>query len=325
MSIAEQLGLGEDSPLLAQANLWWAEKAGNFAVVQDLTDLPAWTRQASRAECDDVLVWLAERAAAEDQAAVVLVWLLLPGAAKIADRHRDLSPGIDALVGGQLWIESRTHGGVPAKAVAFTILQRTKRAVSAELGVGDGARRQDRTWASTTVTDRLPEHAPIGMPEEPGAEAELRVVVEHMLRDAALTVEEVGILASAAGHADWLDAPVRGRAGVTTPAALEVLTWLEPAKARTMRRTVGRLLSRVADYARAHHTLQDIEALRAARDSEWTFEEFVMIIGDPDMAGRLRRFHRHMLLTVRCQAHCSVGPADESARWECAGPVRRRG
>lgn len=323
MSVADLTGLTTDSPLFAQARRWWAEEAGDLAPVDDLIDLPAWTRSAPRADCDAVLAQLAERAGLDGDAVLVLVWLLLPGAAKIADRHRDLSPDIDALVAGQLWLAARTHGGVPARAVAFSILQRTKREVLAELGVGDGAQRQDRIWASTTVTDRLPENAPTVVSDEPAPEAVLRAIVEPMLRDGALTVDDLGILASAASHADWINAPMRGRAGVTTPDALEVLTWLEPTKARTMRRTVGRLLDRIAEYAREHDSLRDAEAMRAARDSEWSFSEFAMISRNPAMAGYLRRFHQDLLLRSRCPVHCAADPGAEPARCVCAGTPGR--
>lgn len=162
---------------------------------------------------------MAEQAVGEDNAAVVLVWLLMPGAARIADRYRDLSPDIDQLVAGHLWLEARTHGGTPTKAVAFTILQRTKRAVLAEIGIGDGGQRQDRAWANTTLTDRIADHAAPVTVETFDAADELRLLIGAMLRDGALTPDEAGLLSSATAHADGIEAPLRGRAGVTAPGA----------------------------------------------------------------------------------------------------------
>lgn len=305
MSVAGQLELDSiEASSFVQARRWWTTtivEEPDLGVVADLADLSQWTRRASRAECDVVLAWLAERALDDREAALVLAWLLVPGATRIAERHSDLSVDIDQLVAGQLWLEIRTHGGNPGKAVAFTILQRTKRAVLADLGVGDGAQRQDPAWANTVVTDRLAERTVPVVGDEPDAAAELRVLIEQMLRDGELTPHDARTLISSGTQADWFEAPLRGRAGVTAPAALEVLTWLEPTKARTMRRTLVNLLDRVAAYARAHGTLHDDEALRTARDSEWTINEFVMIVRDPLMAQRLRLFHQHMLLIDRCR------------------------
>jgi len=86
---------------------------------------------------------------------------------------------------------------------------------------------------------------------EPEVQRVLRVILERMLVANMLTVKDVSVIASAASHADWLAKPFRGRAGVTSPDALEVLTWLEPTKARNLRRHVGKVLDRIADHTRS--------------------------------------------------------------------------
>lgn len=323
MSIADQLGLGStDTPSYARAQEWWLHELGDDPasdIVRDLANLEVWTRFASRAGCDALEGWLAERAVSDVDAATVLAWLLIPGAVRIADRLRDLSPDIDQFVAGQLWIEVRTHSGQPAKAVAFTILQRTKRAVLADFGLGDGGERQDMAWANTIVTDRFEEQDAPATRDEYDGRDEACVLISRMLRDGALTPDEVGILTSAADHANWLNAPLRGRAGLTTPGALEVLTWLEPSKARTMRRRVGDLLTRVASYAREYGTNVDDDDLAEAHKDGWTLIELSMMTGDPDKESMLRRWRDDLDLIARCQALRRAGQAAGEPRCPCGG------
>ena len=324
MSVAEQVGLDDpESPLLVQARAAWARwcaSCPDLAVVDDLVDLRGWTQRADATDRDRVLARLAALATRDRDAAVALVWLLIPGAVRLAHGLRDVSPDIDALVAGQLWLEARTHGGTPGTAVAFTILQNTRRAVLADHNVGDGAERRDRTWARTVLTDVLDERAQPVRPEaEPTAEVLVCSLFGRMLRDGVLTADEVGILASAASKADWLAAPMRGRAGLTAPDALEVLTWLDPTKSRTMRRTVGALLDRVGAYAREHGIQIDPEVnARLARD-DWRFDEFVMLVGHPELEAKLRWFNQINQIRIRCPGTGSAtAEATSAAVARCA-------
>ncbi|CAN5317869.1 MAG: hypothetical protein ACSLEW_04805 [Nocardioides sp.] len=323
MSIAGQLGLGStDTPSYVRALEWWQHELGDdpaLDIVGDLVDLELWTRCATRPGCDALEGWLAGRAVTEVDAATVLAWLLIPGAARMADRLRDLSPEIDQFVAGQLWLEVRTHGGQPTKAVGFTILQRTRRAVLADFGLGDGGERQDTAWANAIVTDRFDEHdVPVTLAAYDSRD-EVCVLISRMLRDGALTPDDVGILASAAEHANWLDAPLRSRGGLTTPDALEVLTWLEPSKARTMRRRVGDLLKRVAVYAHQHGTWVDDEDLAEAHQEGWTLIELSTIASDPAKERMLRRWREDLDLIARCQALRRAGQAAGEPRCPCGG------
>lgn len=60
MSVADQLGLdGADAAAFVVARTWWMSAKNDDAtlgVVDDLADLPSWTRQASRDESNVVLV-----------------------------------------------------------------------------------------------------------------------------------------------------------------------------------------------------------------------------------------------------------------------------
>ena len=114
MSVAHQLGLDDpEAPPLTAARAAWMRSCvddADLAVVEDLLDLPAWTRQAAARERDGVMAGLAKLAADDYDAATALVWLLIPGATRLANSLRDLSPDIDGLVAGQLWLEARSHG-----------------------------------------------------------------------------------------------------------------------------------------------------------------------------------------------------------------------
>ena len=84
---------------LAERHLWIQPKLvtecaddADLAVVEDLLDLPAWTRQAAARERNGVLARLAKLAVDDYDAATALVWLLIPGATRLANSLRDLSP-----------------------------------------------------------------------------------------------------------------------------------------------------------------------------------------------------------------------------------------
>src|SRR5690606_13493187 len=91
------------------------------------------------------------------EAVSVITWLLVPGAVNLARQFADLSPDIDALVAGQLWLTVRNYRGDPPRRVAATLLARTRRDVMADLGVGDAAVRRDRVWASAVPMGSVPE------------------------------------------------------------------------------------------------------------------------------------------------------------------------
>ena len=179
MSVTQQLGLdGPGGGLPAQAHRWWAAGAREhpgLAVVGDLAELPGWLAAAPPAARDEVLGALSGVAAADDAeaasaAAVVLVWLLAPGACLLAHRLREVSAEVDALVAGQLWIEVRTFGPARGRRVAASILWNTRNAVLREVGVGI---HSEPAWAHRVALEpahpaweRLP--APRGGAGRPG-------------------------------------------------------------------------------------------------------------------------------------------------------------
>ena len=324
MSVAHQLGLDDlAAPLLTAARAaWmrWCEDDADLAVVEDLLDLPAWTRQAAAGERDGVLARLAALAIDDYDAATALVWLLIPGATRLADSLRDLSHDIDELVAGQLWLEARSHGG-RGHAVAATILRNTRRAVMAEYGCGDAGRRRDRVWAETTLTDNFDERAtPVAASDgEPDAMWQLRYLVELMIRDGVLTFDEANLLASVASDANFLNLPLRGRAGITSPMAYDLLGMLDPAKSRTIRRHLVDLIDRIGVYARQHLDEGEVLAWLDSHDEPpLTLSAYLYAGDDPIKRAMIDKSNRVDRLIGQCPGLGLVEPSASAAQCGCA-------
>ena len=233
MSVAKCLGLDDvDGPAMAAAGVaWqrWCHQEPDLAVVDDLLDLPDWTRRVSTATKDDLLARLSQLAQDDAEAAVVLAWLLLPGVTRLADSLRDLSPDIDALTAGELWLQIRT---VPSqRCVAANILRAVRRSLLAELGHTEAAQRRDRTWASTTLCDNAADLDLLaGLPElHADAVFESSHLVQHALLGGVLSLPDASLLQQLAVAAAEHSAPARrGRAGLTSPAGRRVRLPVQP-------------------------------------------------------------------------------------------------
>lgn len=253
MSVADYFGLDDpESPLMTAARAgWtrWCAEDPDLAVVDDLAHLRAWTRWAEREAKDRVLGRLASIAQTEEPARVGLVWLLLPGAVTLADGLRDLTPEIDGLVAGQLWIEVARSHRHPPRGVAKAILNSTRREVLAELGVGSQGRGRDRVWSQTALRERFEEHTVRVEPDPVDSYDELVEVLDAALRDNAVEGLDIWLLHELAVAADAEDAPMRrGRCGLTSPALVDALARLRPEVARTLRRRVGSAVDQLAAY-----------------------------------------------------------------------------
>jgi hypothetical protein len=253
MSVADYFGLDDpESALMTEARAaWvrWCAEDPDLAVVDDLTDLRAWTWRAEREAKRHVFGRLAEVARTEDAARAALVWLLLPGAINLADGLRDLTADIDALVAGQLWIEvSRSHLHRPC-GLAKAVLNSTRRAVLAELGVGSHGRQRDRVWSQTVMLDRFEEQAVQLEPERVDPYDELVEVLDAALRDNAVGGIDIWLLHELAVAAHDADAPMRrGRCGLTSPALVDEIARRRPEAARTLRRRLGSAVDQLAAY-----------------------------------------------------------------------------
>lgn len=310
MSVAQSLGVDDlNGRLMAGARAAWSSWAAarpEIAVVDDLLDLPDWLRSAEPDDRDRPLVQLATFALDDRDAAAALAWLLVPGASRIAARLHDAVADIDAMVAGQLWLEIRSPKVPPTRNVAATILRTVERAIKAELGVGERGLRADRTWAMTQVCDAVGETAtPALRVRDPDAQRIMRAILEHLMARGVLSIRDAQLLASAADHAEWLGKPLRGRAGLTSPGALEVLTWLDPSKARTMRRHVGHLLTLVAEHLR---TVEIDQVLADYPGDDVPYEDWVLGLGRPRHAVAVRRFRDVELFLTR--NHVATWDAD---------------
>lgn len=298
MSIAAILGVEDmDGPLMTSARAaWprWVEHYSELGVVDDLVDLRKWQQKADPVERDRPMVRLATLAITDIDAAVALAWLLVPKAKRIAATLADLSADIDGLIAGQLWIEIRS--GVPPESyVATTIMRNVKHSIFAELGIGDAGERADKTWASTVVRDRVGDFKE-SEDETTERARVLRVVLDHLLACDVIDLGEAKILISAAEKADFQGKPMRGRAGLTSPDVVEVMTWLDPSRARTMRRQVGKILDRIASAVRG---LDIVELLEQHPDDGVPFADWALGLGNPVAARAVAKFREHELSLIR--------------------------
>ncbi|MFE6648963.1 hypothetical protein ACFVJS_20525 [Nocardioides sp. NPDC057772] len=256
MSVADQFGLDDPvSPLLAEAREGWERWCAvdpRLAVVDDLADLREWTRQADVADKAAVLRTLAALTATDRSAVAALVWLLIPGACRVAEGLSDLSLDIDALVASELWVQACQAHRLRTPWLARALLNATRREVAASLGVGS---RADRHWKRVLLTDELAMLASVAndravLEGEIAPEVELREFLDQAIREHAVEEEDVRLLHELAAAAETVGAPPRrGRLGLTTPAAAELVARDHPEAARTLRRRAARSLDRLKVYA----------------------------------------------------------------------------
>ena len=116
MDIERCLGMDDKSSeawVQARAHFegWQGQQPG-LRGVSSPEELPAWTWQASPAEKDRALkaLGLIATTTPRDPAAMsVLLWMLVPGAIRLACSLRDLEVEINERVAGQLWICASAH------------------------------------------------------------------------------------------------------------------------------------------------------------------------------------------------------------------------
>lgn len=271
MSVAKCLGLdGVDAPaMVAAAVAWqrWCHQDLELAVVDDLLDLPGWTRRATIAAKDVLLARLHRLAIDDAEAATVLAWLLLPGATRLADNLRDLSPDIDALTAGELWLKIRSR---PAnRCVAATILRAVRQSLLAELGHAEAARRSDRTWANTTLCEN-PDDLDVlaGVPElHADAVFEASLLVVSAVVRGLVTLGDASLLQQLAEVAEERSAPGRrGRAGLTSPSVVEYVGRYRPESVRSIRRRASMLMDRLGNYAKDERLIEELRAFIGAHE-----------------------------------------------------------
>jgi len=260
MSVARWLGVDDvDGPQMMQVrSRWpqWSEVEPVLAIVDDVVALPRVMLRSEPEQRDAVLGALLRVGVVEPLATVALVWLLTPGATKLAWRLQDLSDEIDELVAGELWIQARVHDPEDARFIAAKILNRTEREAKAELGVGDLAKRRDPTWAKAVLTDRfdesIPDRGADNQSDEDRARVELHLLLRRALDSGSLSDADRDLLLDLAHAANMLSAPLRrGRAGLTTPSVAQLVSESHTLAARTIRRRAADALDGLVEVA--HH------------------------------------------------------------------------
>ncbi|WP_107704767.1 hypothetical protein [Nocardioides allogilvus] len=271
MSVAKCLGVDDvDGPAMkAAAVAWkrWCHQNPELAVVDDVLDLSKWTRRVPATTKDPLLAHLHLLAQQDAEAAVVLAWLMLPGATRVANGLRDLSPDIDALTAGELWLQIRNQP--VERCVAATILRRVRRALLDELGHGDSARRSDKTWANTWVCDDdAVLESLASVPDlETNAESESGHLIQAALLAGAISFQDASLLHRLATAADEHATPSRrGRGGLTAPKAVESAMRFGKIPTRTARRRAATSLDQLGAFARDEHIVDDLRDFVATHD-----------------------------------------------------------
>ena len=211
---------------------------------------------------------MAELTAYDDNAAVVLAWLLLPGATRVATELGDLHPDIDGLVAGQLWIEVSDAHRLCTRHVRATILARTRREVAAELGVGDLARRRDRVWAESVRV----EPDDVAMVDDDESLGDPFDQITDLMIDAlganAIHVFDAWLIDALAARAAALGVPGhRGRSGLTAPVVIDGFADMVHLSARAIRRRASAALDRLAQYVAARDDPELFAVWRARHTS----------------------------------------------------------
>ncbi|WP_405034739.1 hypothetical protein [Ornithinimicrobium sp. LYQ103] len=163
-NVAAALGLtGMDCDLLVQAGSRWADWARTHPVLEVEVDLPGlrdWALDADPVQANGVLLALAQLGApdgGDERAATgMLLWVLMPGAVRLARRLAPFGPQVDEVVAAQLWISARTVAWQNRVKVAPSVLLSTRREVLLDLGVTTPWRDREEL---VDDLDRLPEPA----------------------------------------------------------------------------------------------------------------------------------------------------------------------
>ena len=138
MSVATALNMTRETVLEVVVQRWpeWSQHLPALRLIDRPDDLEGWLRNADPGAADEVLRALAHLAAADGlndlDAATVLVWVMLPGACRVAAGFAR-TPDIDEHVAAQLWIEVRSFSWQTTSRVAANITGRLRKHLRADL------------------------------------------------------------------------------------------------------------------------------------------------------------------------------------------------
>lgn len=226
MSVAENLDVANlhTSDLLRQARERWPSWVDAEPVLGTvpggLDALRGWLRDVDPAEADQVLLALVELGAVDGgddrAAAAVVAWALLPAACVLAGRLTNLTPDIEQIIAGELWIQVRTFPWQRLHKVAANIVMNTRQRALQECGVASQVSRIDRTWAMTTPYDLTGDVNWEGLSSRSGmarrsARDELLDVLDWASDRDVITPDDRALLLGLVAAADQVDTVAVGR------------------------------------------------------------------------------------------------------------------
>jgi len=159
--IGGALGISDESIVELMTAHWdrWKVAVPALARIPEAGALEGWLREAPRPVADGVLCGFAELAAEtgrdDRDAALVLAWMLHPGADALSVRLSDLGHDVVQHVAAFLWIEIRTFPWQSKSHVAANILLRVRQRVLIEYGATSQLENHDRALARTAT---IPPH-----------------------------------------------------------------------------------------------------------------------------------------------------------------------
>ncbi len=153
--VGRALGISEESCAdLIEAH-WeqWKALVPALGRVPEPQSIEAWLKDVPRPVADGVLCGLVELAAEtghdDRDAALVLAWMLHPGADALGIRLSDLGSDVFQHIAAFLWIEIRTFSWQTKAHVAANILLRVRQRVLLEYGATSQVENHDRALALT--------------------------------------------------------------------------------------------------------------------------------------------------------------------------------
>lgn len=179
-SVASELGLDRSVTPAEVVAAWpaWQELHPELRIV-DADSLRLWLHRVPAEDSDPVLLVLARRASPEgdgDSVAVLaLVWMLLPGASRVASRYW-WAPDIDFIVAEQLWLWVCAFPWQTTTKVAGNIMGRLAHQVRREIGWSSRPDPNERLNASAV---RYVDALEVPVPNDPPASDELKELLDH--------------------------------------------------------------------------------------------------------------------------------------------------
>lgn len=224
-------------------------------MVEDPSRLRAWRRTADPATADDVIHALASLAStqgADDRdAALVVAWLLVPGASFVARQLRSLSPDIDHLVACELWLLVRTFP-LQRRKVVVNLMRDLRSRVLEVCEAPATLRRTDPTWFATVCSIEAASIQTLPLQKEPTALEELIDVLDWACEHRVIRPADRQLLLMLVEASQDLDPRVGSHHGLLANEATAAVAARLGVCDRTVRRRARRSLQALTAAASAY-------------------------------------------------------------------------